>query len=129
MSKTVVTFGEIMLRLAPPGFERILQTPQFVPHSGGEAMSRCRWPVMASRPLHHGAANNPITEAFAGECAASTWTVFIVRAKPLRDLLRGSRRQPASSKVVYDRNIARSRWPSPATSTGRKASKEPAGFT
>src|SRR2546428_6283363 len=35
MSKTVVTFGEIMLRLAPPGLERFLQTPQFVATFGG----------------------------------------------------------------------------------------------
>lgn len=31
----VVTFGEIMLRLAPPGFERFLQSPQFVATFGG----------------------------------------------------------------------------------------------
>ena len=30
-----VCFGEIMLRLSPPGFERFLQTPQFVATSGG----------------------------------------------------------------------------------------------
>ena len=35
MSKLVVTFGEIMLRLAPPGFERFLQSPQFVATFGG----------------------------------------------------------------------------------------------
>jgi 2-dehydro-3-deoxygluconokinase len=35
MTKTVVAFGEIMLRLAPPGFERFLQTPQFVATFGG----------------------------------------------------------------------------------------------
>src|SRR5690348_5793979 len=35
MSKPVVTFGEIMLRLAPPGFERFLQSPQFVATFGG----------------------------------------------------------------------------------------------
>src|SRR2546425_7547083 len=35
MSKTTVTFGEIMLRLAPPGFERFLQSPQFVATFGG----------------------------------------------------------------------------------------------
>ena len=35
MAKTTVTFGEIMLRLAPPGFEKILQTPQFVATFGG----------------------------------------------------------------------------------------------
>lgn len=31
----VVTFGEIMLRLAPPGFERFLQSPQLVATFGG----------------------------------------------------------------------------------------------
>ena len=35
MPKTTVTFGEIMLRLAPPGFERFLQSPQFVATFGG----------------------------------------------------------------------------------------------
>jgi 2-dehydro-3-deoxygluconokinase len=33
--KTVITFGEIMLRLSPPGFERFLQSPQFVATFGG----------------------------------------------------------------------------------------------
>lgn len=33
--KKVVTFGEIMLRLSPPGFERFLQSPQFVATFGG----------------------------------------------------------------------------------------------
>src|SRR5882672_9014575 len=38
MPKPTVTFGEIMLRLAPPGFERFLQSPQFmVTFGGGEA--------------------------------------------------------------------------------------------
>jgi 2-dehydro-3-deoxygluconokinase len=31
----IVTFGEIMLRLAPPGVERFLQTPQFLATFGG----------------------------------------------------------------------------------------------
>ena len=35
MQKLTVTFGEIMLRLAPPGFERFLQSPQFVATFGG----------------------------------------------------------------------------------------------
>ena len=38
MAKTTVTFGEIMLRLAPPGFERFLQSPLFsATFGGGEA--------------------------------------------------------------------------------------------
>ena len=35
MAAKVVTFGEIMLRLSPPGFERFLQTPAFVATFGG----------------------------------------------------------------------------------------------
>ncbi len=35
MSAKVVTFGEIMLRLSPPGFERLLQSPQLVATFGG----------------------------------------------------------------------------------------------
>src|SRR5277367_2314748 len=35
MPKLTVSFGELMLRLAPPGFERFLQTPQFVATFGG----------------------------------------------------------------------------------------------
>jgi 2-dehydro-3-deoxygluconokinase len=35
MAKLTVTFGEIMLRLAPPGFERFLQTPLFAATLGG----------------------------------------------------------------------------------------------
>jgi 2-dehydro-3-deoxygluconokinase len=37
-AKRVVTFGEIMLRLSPPGFERVLQSPAFsATFGGGEA--------------------------------------------------------------------------------------------
>ena len=35
MAAKVVTFGEIMLRLSPPGFERFLQSPGFVATFGG----------------------------------------------------------------------------------------------
>jgi 2-dehydro-3-deoxygluconokinase len=38
MKKTTVTFGELMLRLAPPGFERFLQSAHFqASFGGGEA--------------------------------------------------------------------------------------------
>ena len=38
MRKLTVTFGEIMLRLAAPGFERFLQSPRFdASFGGGEA--------------------------------------------------------------------------------------------
>ena len=38
MTHTVVTFGEIMLRLSPPGFERFFQSPVLSAiFGGGEA--------------------------------------------------------------------------------------------
>ena len=42
MPSLTVTFGEIMLRLSPPGQERILQSPTFVAtFGGGEANVAC----------------------------------------------------------------------------------------
>jgi 2-dehydro-3-deoxygluconokinase len=35
MSATIVSFGEIMLRLSPPSFERLLQSPQLMASFGG----------------------------------------------------------------------------------------------
>jgi pfkB family carbohydrate kinase len=35
MTKKIVTFGETLLRLAPPGFERFLQSPQLTAVFGG----------------------------------------------------------------------------------------------
>src|SRR5436190_6117577 len=38
MTPTVVTFGELLLRLSPPGFERFFQSPAFsAGFGGGEA--------------------------------------------------------------------------------------------
>ncbi len=68
--KSVVTFGEIMLRLAPPGMERFLQSPQFVAtFGGGEAnvavsVSSFGWPARYTTVLPD---KNPISDAFLGE--------------------------------------------------------------
>jgi 2-dehydro-3-deoxygluconokinase len=35
MASFIASFGEVMLRLTPPGFERLLQSPQFVATFGG----------------------------------------------------------------------------------------------
>ncbi len=70
MNKTVVTFGEIMLRLAPPGFERFLQSPQFVATFGGGeanvAVSVAGFGVPA-RYVTVLPPNNAISDAFIGE--------------------------------------------------------------
>ena len=68
--KPVVTFGEIMLRLAPPGMERFLQSPQFLAtFGGGEAnvavsVSGFGWPARYATVLPD---KNPISDSFLGE--------------------------------------------------------------
>lgn len=109
--KTVVTFGEIMLRLAPPGFERFLQTPQFVATFGGGeanvavALSGFGWPaayVTVLPPSH------PIADAVIGELRRfGVDTSRVVRAKGRMGVYyveTGANQRP--SKVVYDRDNA-----------------------
>ncbi len=67
---TVVSFGEIMLRLAPPGFERFLQSPQFVAtFGGGEAnvAVACAQFGIGARYLTVLPDKNAIADAFIGE--------------------------------------------------------------
>ena len=70
MSKLLVSFGEVMLRLAPPGFERFLQSPQFLAtFGGGEANVAVAVSGfgMGARYVTLLPPNNPITDAFIGE--------------------------------------------------------------
>src|SRR5437764_4982244 len=108
MPKTVVTFGEIMLRLAPPGFERFMQTPQFgATFGGGEAnvavaLASFGWPAAYVTVLPAG---NPIADAAIGELRRfGVDTSPIVRGKGrlgIYYLEGGANQRP--SKVVYDR--------------------------
>src|SRR5258708_36076781 len=55
MTHTVVTFGEIMLRLSPPGFERFFQSPVVSAiFGGGEAN-------VAASSAHFGLASRYVT--------------------------------------------------------------------
>ena len=108
MTKTTVTFGEIMLRLAPPGFERFLQTPQFVAtFGGGEANVAV---ALASFGLPSAYVTvlpdkNPIADAAIGELRRlGVDTSKIVRGKGRVGIyyLEAGANQRAS-KVVYDR--------------------------
>jgi len=107
MSPRVVTFGEVMLRLNPPGFERILQTPKFeATFGGGEAnvaISLANYGVDATYVTVLPA--NPIGDA----CVA--WlrgfgvdTLQIVRGGERMGIyyLEAGANQRAS-KVIYDR--------------------------
>src|SRR5580704_7953232 len=104
----VVTFGEIMLRLAPPGFERFLQTPQFVATFGGAeanvavALSTFGLPATFVTVLPA----NPIADAAVGELARfGVDTSHIVRAAGrlgVYYLEAGANQRP--SRIVYDRD-------------------------
>src|SRR5271165_870827 len=105
---TVASFGEIMLRLAPPGFERFLQSPQFLATWGGGeanvavALSQFGNP---SRYITVLPPNNPIVDAFIGEMRRfGVDSSFIVRQKGRLGIyfVEPGANQRAS-KVVYDR--------------------------
>jgi len=108
--KTTVTFGEIMLRLAPPGLERFLQTPQFVAtFGGGEAnvavtLAQFGAPAAFVTVLP----NNQIADACVAELRRfGVDTSRIVRGKGrlgIYYLEAGANQRP--SKVIYDREFS-----------------------
>jgi 2-dehydro-3-deoxygluconokinase len=107
MPTTVVTFGEIMLRLAPPGFERFLQSPQFVATFGGGeanvAVSLASFGVPARFVTV--LPSNPIGDACVAELRGfGVDTSQIARGQGrmgIYFLEAGANQRP--SKVVYDR--------------------------
>jgi 2-dehydro-3-deoxygluconokinase len=108
MSKSTVTFGEIMLRLAPPGMERFLQTPQFVAtFGGGEANVAVALASLGAHAVYVTVLpeKNIIAEAAVGELQRlGVDTSKIVRGKGrlgIYFLEAGANQRP--SKVIYDR--------------------------
>ena len=111
MAKTTVTFGEIMLRLAPPDFEKVLQTPRFVATFGGGeanvavALAQFGFPAAFVTVLPD---NNPVADAVVGELRrVGVDASRIVRGKGrmgIYYLEGGANQRP--SKVVYDRDYS-----------------------
>ncbi|MBI3697507.1 MAG: sugar kinase [Acidobacteria bacterium] len=111
MPHRVVTFGEIMLRLAPPNLERILQTGAFVATFGGGeanvAVSAAGYGIPTSYvtvlPPNH-----PVADAVIAELRRfNVDTSYIVRGPGrmgIYFLESGANQRP--SKVVYDRDNA-----------------------
>ncbi len=118
--KRVVTFGEIMLRLAPPGFERIMQTGAFVATFGGGeanvavAVQSLGWPASFVTVLPEG---NPIAEAVIFQLRGfGVSTGDTVRAKGRMGVYyveNGANQRP--SKVVYDRDFSAMALAGPGT--------------
>jgi 2-dehydro-3-deoxygluconokinase len=108
MTPLVATFGEIMLRLTPPGFERFLQSPQFqATFGGGEAnvaVSVAQF-GLPSRFITVLPDANPIADAFIGELRRfGVDARHIVRGRGRLGVYfveAGANQRP--SKVVYDR--------------------------
>lgn len=104
----LISFGETMLRLAPPGFERFLQSPQFVATFGGGeanvavAVAQFGMPARYVTVLPPG---NPIADGLIGELRRfGVDTSQIVRGKGRMGIyfVEPGANQRAS-KVVYDR--------------------------
>src|SRR5256886_6819051 len=107
MPKSTVTFGEIMLRLAPPGFERFLQSPQFVATFGGGEANVAVAVAQFGLPAAYVTVlpENPIADAAIAELRRfNVDTSRIIRGKGrlgIYYLEAGANQRP--SKVVYDR--------------------------
>jgi len=111
MEKTTVTFGEIMLRLAAPGFERFLQSPRFsATFGGGEAnvavaLAGFGLPAAFVTVLPE---KNALADAVLGELQRfGVNTSMIVRGKGrlgIYFLEAGANQRP--SKVIYDREYS-----------------------
>ncbi|MBV9085705.1 MAG: sugar kinase [Acidobacteriaceae bacterium] len=107
----VATFGEVMLRLTPPGFERFLQSPQFLASfGGGEANVAVSLAQFAARSRFVTVLppSNPIADAFIGELRRfGVESDYIVRAPGRMGIYfveAGANQRP--SKVVYDREYS-----------------------
>src|ERR1700681_1020374 len=104
----VATFGETMLRLAPPSFERLLQSPQFVATFGGGEANVAVALAGFGNPARYITVlppNNPIADALLGELRRFGVDATQVVRGPGRMgvyfVETGANQRP--SKVVYDR--------------------------
>ena len=108
MTPLVATFGEIMLRLTPPGFERLLQTPQFqASFGGGEANVAVALAQFGaqSRFITVLPESNAIADVFVGELRRFGVDASQIVRGPGRMgiyfIEPGANQRP--SKVLYDR--------------------------
>jgi 2-dehydro-3-deoxygluconokinase len=107
MTQTVVTFGEIMLRLSPPGFERLFQSPVLsAVFGGGEAN-------VAASLAHFGLASRYVTRLPTHAIGEAALRALRAEGIDTAHVLRGGDRMgiyfaetgasQRASAVVYDR--------------------------
>ncbi len=108
MTPLIATFGEVMLRLSPPGFERFLQSPQLMATFGGGeanvAISLAQFGAKA-RYVTVLPEANPLADAFVGELRRFDVDASHIARAPGRMGMyfveTGASQRP--SKVLYDR--------------------------
>ena len=127
MNQLVVSFGETMLRLAPPGFERFLQSPRFVATFGGGEANVAVALAGFGNPARYITVlppNNPIADALIGELRAFGVDASNVCRGPGRMGIYFVEAGPTSGRPRWSTTakIAPSRWPNPAPSTGGRHS-------
>ncbi|HEX6546761.1 MAG TPA: sugar kinase [Bryobacteraceae bacterium] len=133
MTPLIATFGEIMLRLAPPGFERFLQSPQFVATWGGGeanvAVSAAQFGAQ-TRYITVLPEANPIADAFVGELRRfNVDATEIVRGPGRLGIYfveTGANQRP--SKVVYDREHSAISVAKPGSIDWKKALRDVTWF-
>ncbi len=133
MTPLIAAFGEIMLRLAPPGFERFLQSPQFMATWGGGeanvAVSAAQFGAK-SRYITVLPKNNPIADSFVGELRRfGVDADHIVRSAGRLGIYfveTGANQRP--SKVVYDREHSAIALAKPDSIDWKKALADVAWF-
>jgi 2-dehydro-3-deoxygluconokinase len=111
MAHLFASFGEVMLRLTPPGFERILQSPQFVAtFGGGEAnvvVSLAQFAAL-SRYITVLPQSNALADALIGELRRFGVDTSHIGRGPGRMGIyfveAGANQRP--SKVLYDREFS-----------------------
>src|SRR5262245_6246178 len=107
MTHTIVTFGEIMLRLSPPGFERLFQSPVLsATFGGGEAN-------VAVSLAHFGLASHFVTCLPRNAIGDAAMKVLRAEGVHTDNILRGGDRvgiyfagtgaSQRPSAVIYDR--------------------------
>lgn len=105
--KTVVTFGEIMLRLSPPGFERLFQSPVLsATFGGGEAN-------VAASLAHFGLDSRYVTRLPANAVGDAALKALRAEGVNVNGVLRGGERlgiyfaetgaSQRAGDVIYDR--------------------------
>ena len=131
---TTVTFGEVMLRLTPPGFERFLQSAEFVATFGGAeanvAVAVAGW-GLPSAYVTVLPEKNALADAVIGELPRSAWILpgFCVARDAWEFILWKREQISVHQKSSMIANSVPSPLPNRERFVGKTYCREQVGFT